>query len=137
MTGITTGTNADTVCLKADGTLLIQAAACTISSLRFKPDWSPYRGNALETIDRFDVGTFHLVVPGEPNRDRNADRLQIGLNAENVARYLPMAALYEEDGVTPKSYRQESVIALIVAAIKRLKADNDNLRAEIKKSGAR
>lgn len=121
---LTTGTNADFVCYAAGGALLIQSTACTISSLRFKPDWKNWGGNALKMISALDVGTFH-IDGGEQNADHNAANLQVGLNAENVAKTIPEAAIYEPDGVTPKSYRQESVIAVLARAIQEQQAELD------------
>ncbi len=118
--GIMTGTNADTLCLSATGTVLLQAAACTISSLRFKPDWAPYKDNALKKVVNMEVGTFHTAIP---SKDPNSESLQAGLNAENVAKIAPECAVYEDDMKTPKSYRQECVIGLLVKAVQQLKAD--------------
>ena len=114
-TGLTTGTNADFLCLSSSGVVQLQASACTISSLRFKPDWQPYRGDALKIVSGLEIGTFHLALG--PNVDRNAGNLQAGLNAENVAKLAPECAIYEDDGITPKSYRQECVLALVVRAL--------------------
>ncbi len=47
---LTTGTNADFLCLSSGGVVLLQTSACTISSLRFKPDWKPYDANAMSKI---------------------------------------------------------------------------------------
>lgn len=119
LTSLTTGTNADFLCLAANGTVLLQTSACTISSLRFKPDWKPYRGDAMAKVAKFDVGTFHIQT-GD-TRDPNAQNLQAGLSAESVAAIAPECAIYEDDMKTPKSYRQECVIALLVRAIQQLK----------------
>lgn len=118
---LTTGTNADFLCLNAGGGILIQTTACTISSLRFKPDWKPYKDDALAKVAKLDVGIFHTETG--PNADPNAKSLQAGLNAEDIAKIAPECAIYENDMKTPKSYRQECVIALLVKAIQQLKHD--------------
>lgn len=118
LVSLTTGTNADFLCLNSGGGILIQTTACTISSLRFKPDWKPYQDDALAKVVKLDVGTFHTETG--PNADPNAKSLQAGLNAEDVARVAPECAVYENDMKTPKSYRQECVIALLVKAIQQL-----------------
>jgi hypothetical protein len=137
LVNLTTGTNADFLCLSAGNVVLVQASACTISTLRHKPDWSIYDGAAMDVVRQLEVGTFHLD-DAVRSSDPNSDALQIGLNAENIARVLPLAAIYENDMTTPKSYRQEGVIALYGRALQetdtriaRLEADNDNLRAEV------
>ena len=135
MTGITTGTNADTVCLKADGTLLIQAAACTISSMRFKNLIGGYGGpldamnNALDTITKLEPIVFTMKPGEKPNPDPNYERPQIGLSAENVAAIEARCAIYEDDGVTPKSYRQECLIAVLVAGMQAQQREIERLKA--------
>ncbi len=119
LVSLTTGTNADFLCLGSTGTVFLQTTACTISSLRFKPDWAPYKDNALKKVVNMEVGTFHIDIP---NRDPNSESLQAGLNAENIAKIAPECAVYEDDMKTPKSYRQECVIGLLVKAIQQLKA---------------
>ena len=112
--GITTGTNADFLCLAAGGTVLLQTSACTISSARFKENIKAYTGNALAQLAQLTVSTFRMK--GE-NRDPNHRTSQVGLIAENVALIVPQCAIYEDDMVTPKSYRQECVTALAVRAL--------------------
>ncbi len=115
---LTTGTNADTVCMEAGGRLLIQAAACTISSMRFKNLIGGYKvGGALDTIRGLEPIVFTMKEGEKPNPDRNYGNTQVGLSAENVAAIEPRCAIYEEDGSTPKAYRQECLIAILVAAV--------------------
>jgi len=116
--GLGTGTNADFVCLSATGVLLVQTTACTISSMRFKRDIAPLEGDALARVNALNPVAFNMK--DAPNADPNYDKRQIGLMAENVAAVDPRMAIYEDDGVTPKSYRQESIIAALVAAVKEL-----------------
>ncbi len=132
MTGITTGTNADTVCLKSDGTLLIQAAACTISSMRFKNlvgDGQYKIGGALDTVAKLEPIVFTMKPGEKPNPDINYDKPQIGLSAENVAAIEPRCAIYEDDGKTPKSYRQECLIAVLVAGMQAQQREIEALKA--------
>ncbi len=112
---VTTGTNADFVCMAAGGVLTLQTSACTISSLRFK--------NVLGELDPAqmvaDIMTLHpleftMKEGSEPNADPNYARPQIGLTAENVASVDPRLSIYDDDMKTPKSYRQEGVIAALV-----------------------
>ncbi len=133
MTGITTGTNADTVCLSSTGVVLIQAAACTISSLRFKEAVAPFNGDALGLIKGLEVSIFRMKKDARPNRDKNAYSTQIGLIAENIAKIEPRCAIYEPDMKTPKSYRQECVIALLVAGEQELLKQNRELKARLTK----
>ena len=130
MTGIATGTNADTVCLKADGTLLIQAAACTISSLRFKENVQDVNFSVLPQIADLRVASFKMKDEAK-NRDPNARSAQIGLIAENIAKVIPQCALYENDMKTPKSYRQECVIALLVKGMQEQQVEIRQLRRQL------
>ncbi len=129
LTGVTTGTNADTLCLSATGVVLIQAAACTISSARFKENFWPIDNHyALSIVDRLNPIEFNMRPDDRPNPDINFARPQIGLTAENVAAVDPRMAIYEDDGVTPKSYRQEAVIAALVGAVRDLKSEFEAYR---------
>lgn len=114
LNGLTTGTNADFVCLSGSGVVLVQTSACTISSKRFKTDIHPLQSDALGEIAKLPVETFRLKAK---NVDPNATTDQIGLIAEDIARIEPRCAIYERDMKTPKSYRQECVIAMLVKAV--------------------
>jgi hypothetical protein len=129
-THLSTGTNADFLCLSAAGVFLLQGSACTISSMRFKNLIGDYkRGGALDTIAHLQPIVF-TMKPGErPNPDKNYERPQIGLSAENVAAIEPRCAVYEDDGTTPKSYRQECLIAVLVAAVQSQQREIEVLKA--------
>lgn len=130
--GLTTGTNADTVCYKSDGTFLIQAAACTISSLRFKNVMADYRPNVAKPLLALKPIVFTMKDDKDhPNGDWNYAKPQIGLSAENVAKVEPRCAMYEQDGVTPKSYRSECLIALLVADAQQKEAAINKLQREL------
>ena len=126
LAGITTGTNADFLCLSAGGVVLLQTSACTISSARFKKDIFPVSDkSSLDDVLKLRPVSFTMK---EANRDPNSRLPQIGLVAEDVASVDPKLAIYEDDLTTPKSYRQEAVIARLVGAIHELNAANDDLR---------
>lgn len=133
LSGVTTGTNTNFACFAAGGVMTLQGSACTISSMRFKNLIGPQPADkALADVLKLEPIAFTMKPGDEPNPDWNYDKPQIGLSAENVAAVNPKCAIYEQDGVTPKSYRQECVIAELVGAVRALKADNDSLRAEIR-----
>ena len=67
---------------------------------------------------------------GEPNRHPNFLKRQVGLIAEDVAAVDPRLAIYEDDGKTPKSYRQEAVIAELIGAVKAQQVEIDELKAQ-------
>ncbi len=118
MTGITTGTNADTVCLKSDGTLLIQAAACTISKRALKEDIDSVDGDeALRVIMALNPVEFNFRHVGKENSDPNYYHRQAGFIAEEVADVDPSLAVYEADMKTPKSYRENAMISKLVKVV--------------------
>lgn len=130
---LSTGTNADVVCLKSDGTLLIQAAAsCTISSVRFKnmkPQFDPTSAASLNAALALRPVAFTMKVDRKhPNPDNNFAKPQIGLTAENVAEVMPLCAIYEQDGKTPKAYREGCVIAQLVGALHEQQKQINELR---------
>lgn len=129
--GLTTGTNADTLCLSAGGVILIQAAACTISSLRFKEAVRQYKETALDIIRKLNPITFKMKNADKPNADWNYDKVQVGLAAEDVAKVVPLAAIYEQDGKTPKSYRQEALIAVLTKGMQELMGRLEKVEARV------
>ena len=126
----TTGTNTNFGCFAAGNVFTIQSSACTISSMRFKNLIGPYKaGGALETVERLEPIVFTMKQSDPPNPDINYTLPQIGLSAENVAEVAPRCAVYENDGVTPKSYRQECLIAVLVAAVQSQQREIEALKA--------
>ncbi len=132
LSGLSTGTNADFLCLSGTGVVLLQTSACTISSVRFKMDLRPLDRDALGMIADMMPVSFRMKPGDKPNADRNFAKPQLGLTAENIAAIDPRMAIYEPDGVTPKSYRQEAVIAVLVGAIKEQQREIEDLRAELR-----
>lgn len=127
---VTTGTNADFVCMSSGNKLTLQTSACTISSMRFKNLLGDYRaGGALATVAGLKPIVFRMKPQEQPNRDPNFDKPQIGLSAENVAAIEPRCAIYENDGKTPKSYRQECLIAVLIAGMQAQQREIAALRA--------
>jgi hypothetical protein len=127
--GATTGTNADFACLSSGLVLLIQSSACTISTLRLKnllAFLSPE--SSLDQIMKLKPISFTMKNGKIPNVDWNYDKPQDGLFAENVAKVMPKCAIYEQDGKTPKSYRQECAIAKLAGAIQALQHEIKALR---------
>ncbi len=125
LAGISTGTNADFACLSSGGVVLLQSSACTISSLRFKKDVRDADNKkALDQI--LSVQPINFEMKAQDNRDPNYATRQTGLSAESVARIMPECSIYEDDMKTPKSWRQECVIAKLVGAVHVIEHANDN-----------
>jgi hypothetical protein len=115
LAGLSTGTNADFLCLSAGNVVLIQASACTISSQRYKDLLGPWPGDAGVALGKLQVYRF-MLKPELWAEDPNSRTIQAGITAEDVASALPDCAIYDPDMKTPKSYRQECLIAILVKA---------------------
>lgn len=128
---VTTGTNADFLCMSSGNMLTLQTSACTISSRRFKENIAPLTGSALRKIGALRPVVFNMIELEHPNADNNYGRTQVGLLAENVAAVDPKLAIYEQDGTTPKSYRQEALLALAIKAIQEQQLEINALKRSL------
>lgn len=101
--------------------------ACTASAIRFKELYAPQPLNLkrLESL-RTDVPWKYREGAGH---GLDTTRIHIGLFADEVAQLDPRCAVYDADG--PKDYEDRCVIAYLTEGYKRVRADNDNLRAEV------
>jgi len=132
LSNVTTGTNADFVCMASGNKVTLQTSSCTISSKRFKENLLTVRSSVLPTISDMEVASFNMKPREVPNPDPNFGSRQIGLIAENIAQVSPECAIYENDMKTPKSYRQECVIALLVKGMQEQQAEIRDLRRQAK-----
>lgn len=136
LSNITTGTNADVLCVDAGKIIRLQAAAsCTISSRRFKYDFGPL-GVSLREIMAMRPILFKYR-DGDKNPDPNGAALQIGFYAEDMAEIDGRLAIYDQDMKTVKSYRQDGVLALAVKAIQEQQSEIAELRKEVRRLKAR
>jgi hypothetical protein len=131
LAGLSTGTAADVMCIASGGVIILQAAgSCTISSVRFKDNVTPWDGDALPELAKLKTFTFTMKAAKEPNRDPNYASKQIGLTAEEIAKVEPKCSIYERDMKTPKSYRVECVLAMVIKGEQELMQQNAALRAQ-------
>lgn len=70
---------------------------------------------------------FNMKQIDPPNKDMNFTHTQYGFIAEDVAAVDHNLSIFEQDGVTPKSWRQDSVIALLVKGIQFQQAEIEQL----------
>jgi Chaperone of endosialidase len=126
----TTGTNADFLCMASTGQILRQTTACTISSRRFKENIESLSdGTGLEDVMALHPVQFNMKKADQTkNPDVNGQKTQTGLIAEEVEKVDPRLAVYEQDGKTPKSYRQEAVISVLIKAIQEQQAEIELLK---------
>jgi hypothetical protein len=124
-----TGTNAvcNTPGTKTNLTVQVWATGCAASSARFKEGIEAIsRSQALADVVAFQAVKYRY----RPEYDMGAD-LHVGFTAEQIGSVDPQWITYEADGVTPHAVKYQEMAPLLAAAIQQLKADNDNLRAEI------
>lgn len=131
LSNVTTGTNTDFMCMASGNKVTLQTSSCTISSRRFKEAITPFSQSALAKLKLLPVVNFKIKATTPPNKDPNATTPQVGLLAEDVAKIMPQCSLFENDMKTPKSYRQECVIALLVKGEQELMAKNAALEARV------
>lgn len=96
-----------------------------VSSIRFKEAWTPL-SDGLFVIMALNPGTWRYragVADG-------GARLQVGFLAEEYGRVLPDWTRYDDQG-RPNGDDLLAVLPQTVRAIQQLKADNDNLHAEV------
>lgn len=93
----------------------------TVSDRKLKRDIQPLRG-ALETLSKLQGVSFHWKDPQEDAKYG----LVRGFVAQDVEKVLPEWVKEGQDGT--KWLEKVGVEALLVEAIKELKAENDDLR---------
>lgn len=131
--GITTGTNADFLCLAADLSVLLQTTPCTISQRKLKENFEIVQGDtAMKDILALNPQQFNFKPTKPANKDPNATATQFGFIAEEVAAVDPRLAVYEDDMKTPKSYRQDSMISILVKGMQTQQHEIDDLRAQLR-----
>jgi len=130
-----TGTNAvcNTPGTETALTVQVWATGCAASSARFKEGIASIdRVKALDDVMRFEPVSYTY----KPEFNMGSDK-HIGFTAEQIGSVDPQWITYENDGVTPHAVKYNEMAPLLVSAIQQLKADNDNLRAEIEALKAR
>lgn len=123
LTGLTTGTNADFLCLGAAGQVFLQASSCTISKREFKENIYDLDDSALDEVMEFKPVQFNMKAQKDSNgnivknADKNFNHTQIGFIAEDVAEIDPRVTVYEQDERTPKSWDERKFVALLTKAV--------------------
>jgi hypothetical protein len=98
------------------------ADAWTIySSKRWKKNIEPIDG-ALEKVEQLRGVSFDW---------KSNEKHDIGLIAEEVGKVIPEVVTYEENGIDAKSVDYNRLTAVLIEAVKELKAENDELKIRI------
>jgi hypothetical protein len=100
----------------------------TTSDRRWKANIEPLR-DSLSLVSRLQGVSFDWKRKEFPKM-HFAEGKQIGFIAQDVEKILPAIVSTDKDGYKNLSY--ESITPVLVEAVKELKADNDNLRAQLK-----
>jgi len=122
-----TGTNAvcNTPGTTTDLTVQVWATGCAASSARFKDGIAAIdREKAFETILALQPVSYFY----KPEFNMGADK-HIGFTAEQVATVDPFLATFEDDGVTPHAVKYNEMAPLFAAAIQKLQAEIEALKA--------
>lgn len=125
-----TGTNAvcNTPGTATALTVQVWATGCAASSERFKRDIiavDPTK--ALADVVAFRAVSYYYRPEFSMGND-----LHVGFTAEQVGAIDRQWITFEQDGLTPHAVKYNEMAPLLAAAIQQLKADNDNLRAEVR-----
>lgn len=108
-------------------TVQVSATGCAASSARFKEGIASIdKDQALRDVLRFQPVSYFY----KPEFNMGSDK-HVGFTAEQIGGVDPQWITYESDGVTPHAVKYNEMAPLFAAAIQALKADNDNLRAEL------
>lgn len=125
----TVGTNVvcNTPGTKTVITVQVSATGCAASSARFKEGIASIdKEQALSDVMHFQPVSYTY----KPEFNMGSDK-HVGFTAEQIGSVDPQWITYEADGVTPHAVKYNEMAPLLAAAIQALKADNDNLRAEL------
>jgi hypothetical protein len=95
------------------------------SDERWKTDITPLEGS-LEKVSKLQGITYKWDIENNPDI-RFDDETHIGFTAQNVEQVLPELVSTDEDGYKSMSYGD--MTAVLVEAVKELKAQNDALKA--------
>ena len=114
LTGTTTGTNADFLCLDSSGDILLQSSSCTISKRKSKENFTEITGNTAYTdLMALSPMQFNFKQTEPPNPDKNFTATQYGLIAEDVYAVDPKLSVLGNDG-KPQNWDERRLIALLV-----------------------
>lgn len=127
---VTTGTNADFACFSTGGVFTLQTSACTISQRHLKENFTQLTEDvAIRDLMMLTPTKFNFKATNPPNPDPNAGSMQYGFIAEEVAAVDPNLSIYENDMKTPKSYRQEAMISMLVKVVQKHEIELQDLKS--------
>lgn len=128
---VTTGTSADYACFASGGVLILQTSVCVSSMRSLKEAIRPATAAETDSILHLPSEVFRFKATKPANPDPNATALQAGVIADEVAKYVPLCAIYKDDMKTPKSYRPECLTSLLMAQVQKQAREIAKLEARV------
>jgi hypothetical protein len=126
------GTTAPSYVLHVNGSVAGVGAYNALSDRRFKKDIAPAE-YGLSTVEKLRPVTFDWIKPTNPQMVGR----QLGLIAQEVRPLVPEAVSVANDPSHTMSIAYSTLVPVLIKAVQQLKADNDNLRAQMKARDAR
>lgn len=130
---ITTSSGLQTavLCQSSGGEVIADSVACLASSERFKEHILP-SDMGLETVMALQPVTYDYRLTGNDRFDNapNQRARQVGFLAEQAQHVDQRLVAVDSEG-NVRTFRYEQYTAVMTKAMQELKADNDNMRAEI------
>lgn len=117
------------LCQSSGGEMIADSVACLASSARFKNLAGPMEDGALTKLAALPMRRWNYKPEGIFHNDVE----HVGPIAEDVAAMDSRLAGYDKDGKV-RTYSTEQLLAYTIKALQELKADNDNLRQEMKRA---
>ena len=123
-----TGTNAvcNTPGTTTDLTVQVWATGCAASSARFKDGIASIsHDKALADVLAFDAVSYRYRA----DSGMDDGMIHVGFTAEQIGAIDPQWITYEDDGVTPHAVKYNEMAPLFAAAIQKLQAEIEALKA--------
>ncbi|AGH98371.1 TonB-dependent receptor [Micavibrio aeruginosavorus EPB] len=119
-------TNTSTgVALHAQGDITYTGVLTDTSDIRLKTDIQQLDAqDVLARLDQIDTYSFRM-------RDNVSGQLELGVMAQEVEKVFPELVRTAKDEMGTKSVNYSGFVAPLIEATKTLKAENDNLKAEL------
>ncbi|ABE64553.1 Complement C1q protein [Nitrobacter hamburgensis X14] len=121
------GTTAPSYMLHVNGSVAGVGAYNALSDRRFKKNIHP-ADYGLAAIEKLRPVTFDWISPTSPQLHNR----QLGLIAQEVQPLVPEAVSVANDPSHTMSIAYSTLVPVLIKAVQELKADNDNLRAELR-----
>lgn len=131
---VSAGLQTAVLCQSSAGEMIADTVACLASAAKFKNVRGLMPDGALAKLASLPIDLWSYKAEGNFQSD-TWTRERIGPLADDVAAMDPRLAGYDADG-NVRTYSTEQLLAYTIKALQELKADNDNLRLEVRQQRA-